>query len=152
MIKISEENQRLKIENRDESANVLAKASVIRWNKNALCQFIDDCIKEEIESIRAYDLIDDLSDEEILIEFKENFVDLYDIKSWVSKDDKVAFIDFIENCSGVRFAARDIIDFLKKEYDKIMLYSDSEAIGYWENLDFKALHLDTIFGYNFKQK
>ena len=149
MINISQQDYHVRITNTGENGEVLAKGDILIWNKEHFLQFIENLILEEIICIREYDLDEELTDFEILEEFKDNFNDLYMLKASVKDEDKIVFIDSIENCSNVKFAARDMVDYLKEKYDKILLYPIEDAIGYWRDLGFRPYHAERFYGYNF---
>lgn len=112
---------------------ILAKA-VIKDIGNSF-EYINTLMHGELHLVREYDYCDDCSDEEILMECEDDFEFFYEYQKKLS-DKKVVFLDYIENVSGVRSSASEMVKHLKNKYEAIMLYSTSEAEKYWENNDF----------------
>lgn len=133
----------------NDSGKITASATYEVFNKGLFNEFLNELINNEILDIREFDGADNLTNEEILTEFSENFEELFCLKNSVSEDDFVIHLKFIENKGIEKGAAKEIVDYLKSNYNKIILYSLEEAVKYWTNSGFKTVFRDEYYGFNF---
>lgn len=149
MIKLQKINNLHFIATLNQNNKKTASASYEVFDKGVFEEFIKTLIKKEIEAIRVFDGADDLSDQEILIEFEENFEEFISLKESVLEYDSIAYLHNIENKGIEKGAAKEIVDYLKNNYDKIILYSLEEARDYWISANFEAIIRDDYYGFNF---
>ena len=105
---------------------------------------ISSLIDEELNNIKIFDLSmenEDLTNEEILKEFAENFEWIHEFKNDLinKKIDKILYIYSIENNSDIKGLGTQLFQEISKNYDCVMLIPLSEVIDFWENLGFEDL-------------
>lgn len=149
MINLQKINNLYFIQTTNKDDKKTASASYEVFSKGLFEEFINTLIKKEIEDIRVFDGADDLSDHDILMEFEENFEEFISLKKSVLESDSIVYLHNIENKGIEKGAAKEIVDYLKSNYDKIILYSLEEARGYWISANFKAVLRDEYYGFNF---
>ena len=140
------------VQNIDSKGEVLAEAQFKVLNKEEFNDYIDTLILKEVKDIRTFDCVDMcMTDEDILIEFSDNFEELFILKEKLAKEDTIIYIDTIVNTGVKKGAAKDIIDYFKVNYKKIFVYPLSDVIFYWENCGFVPMYRDDyfFFGLNF---
>lgn len=135
----------------NDSGVTTASATYEVFCRGLFYDFINDLIREEISDIREFDGANNLTNEEILTEFRDNFEELFTLKNLVSEDDSIVYLKSIENKRIEKGAAKEIVDYLKTNYNKIILYSLEESIKYWTNSGFKAVYRDEYYGFNFEK-
>lgn len=119
------------------------------FDRSLFNEFIDTLICKEISDIREFEDVEELSDNEILTEFNENFQEFLSLKESVTEDESIVYLHNIENNGIEKGAAREIIEYLKNNYDKVILYSLDEAIEYWLSSGFESVIRDEYYGLNF---
>lgn len=135
--------------NMSENDEILAVAYIIPFTNKDLMNYVDNLIKEEIEAVRCFDCGDeDITDNEILEEFSSQFEGFYAFKEKYSNIDNVVYLDLIENKGIKKGSALKILNYLKENYNGILLYSIEDAIEYWENNGFVNMLTDSHYFYN----
>ena len=81
----------------------------------------------------------------IISKIKELFIIL---KEKYSNIDNVVYLDLIENKGIKKGSALKILNYLKENYNGILLYSIEDAIEYWENNGFVNMLTDSHYFYN----
>lgn len=135
--------------NINEKSEVLATAHILPCSKDKLFSYIDNLIKREINDIREYDGVSYMSDEDILKEYPDNFNYFYEFKDKYKDLNNLVYLDLIENKGIERGSALTIVNYLKNNYEGIILYSMEEAIEYWKMNGFESVLID---GYYFFSK
>lgn len=138
--------------NINEKNETLAIAHIIHFNNNDFIAYIDDLINNEIKAIKHFDDVDYMKDEEVLEEFPDNFEPFYDFKLKYGKLNNIVYLDLIENKGIKKGSALNILNYLKNEYDGILLFSVEDAISYWENNNFKNVLVDSYYFYTKNEK
>ena len=89
-----------------------------------------------------------MSDEEILKNFNSNFESFYEFKEKYKDLNNIVYLDLIENKGIKKGSALKILNYLKEQYEGILLFSVDDAISYWENNGFKNVLIDTYYFYS----
>lgn len=149
MIKENIEGVKHTCVNENENGVITAIANFSVLNKEEFIEFANWLIQKEIKDIREFEDVEDMSNEEILVEFKDNFTEINSMKEKILDLDKIVYLDNIQNTSLEKYAAREIVDYLKEKYNKIILYSIEDAVTYWKNNNFNSIYRDEYYGFNF---
>lgn len=100
-------------------------------------------VSEIIYSLRELHDINYTPDEIVELIFKEELQMYYDFFKDV--DEKILFIHYIENDSGVKGLAKTIVDYMKENYKFILVNPVEEDRGYWEKNGFKNCFLNYYY-------
>lgn len=138
------------VQTKNADGVITASATYEVLSYSLYCEFINELINKEISDIREFEHIENLTNQEILQEFQDNFEELFFLKNTVSQNSSIVYLKSIENKGIEKGAAKEIVDYLKSNYDKIILYSLEDAIDYWINSNFKSVYRDEYYGFNFK--
>lgn len=118
--------------------------SSARCREISLNSIINNLINEELSYIRNFDLCDEdknLTDNEILSNYEENFEEIYELKNTLTskKINKVLFIDLISNNSTIKGLGTKLFNKITKDYGCVMLLPLSDVVEFWENLGFEEI-------------
>lgn len=138
--------------NIDKNGEILAVAYIIPFNNIDLMNYIDSLIKKEINEVRYFDGDENMSDEEILEEFSYQFESFYKFKEEYKDLNNVVYLDLIENKGIKKGSALTILNYLKEQYEAILLFSVDDATTYWENNGFINVLTDTFYFYKKDKK
>jgi len=131
-----------------ENKECYAEIEILKFDNGKVNSFFEGIIDNEVSVIKEFEDIDDMTKEEILNEYKENFIDIYNIRDLIKED--LIIIHYIQNNSEIKGLGKEIVDCLKENYDNIILYSSQEAESYWNSNGFNNCFLDYYFYKNNK--
>lgn len=112
-------------------------------SKSEINNYLRLLINEELSNLKEENDLENISDEETKDAFKEELEVFY--RFFEDIDDDLVIIHYIENRSGVKGLAKNIVNYLKDKYKTILLFSSQEAENYWEKNDFKRCFLDYFY-------
>lgn len=134
--------------NINEKDETLAIAYIIPFKDTDLISYIDGLIEEEIKAIKYFDDVEYMTDEEVLENFPKHFESFYEFKEKYKNLKNLVYIDLIENKGIKKGSALTILNYLKEQYEGILLFSVDEATSYWEKNGFKNVLIDTYYFYS----